>query len=93
MTTGFRLLTGIAAVLVAGVALVRNSTEAKDEPNKDRPPAAPREVVIAPANLLVTRFEFAGPEPLVLGFILNGIVHSVTAGIDRQKCAPLRFPE
>lgn len=40
-----RTLAGLAAVLVAWVALVRNPTEGKDEPKKDQPPAAPRGVV------------------------------------------------
>ena len=44
MAGRFGSLVGIAAILVVGV-VVRNTTEAKDEPKKDRPPAAPREVV------------------------------------------------
>ncbi len=40
-----RTLAGLAVVLVGWVALVRNPNEAKDEPKKDQPPAAPRDVV------------------------------------------------
>ena len=45
MANRFGSLVGIMAILVVGTALVRNKSEAKDEPKKDQALAAPREVV------------------------------------------------